>query len=214
MTEARPVLRAWLGPAVLAAGVVTTLEGVLRGADVVAAVVGGGLAGGLLLLAAAGTWLLLGIARALLPRAWRSDPLAAAVVVALAVFVVGIVQLAAAIAARHRDPAMIAVTVAVLGTVLAWSAIAIVVPLATRVAVRAGPWGTKVPRPRWLPALGRAAMIAAVVWASGSIARRAMLDPPRLRGLLAVGALHVWVVVTDFDGDGSGLLSPRRDHAR
>jgi hypothetical protein len=193
-----------VGLPVFVAGIVAAIEAAFHGAGTVTAFVGGGVVTGLLFAFAAAAWSLSRVARWLLPARWCAEPFPAAVVVSVLLFLAAFVPAAAAVAARHRDPQMVSVVVAVLGVALAWLVMAIALPLVARVLRRLGPFVERIPRPRW----SRLITLATLAWALSAMGWILLGSPPSVRGELAVRATHAWTALTDVDGDGRGAIQP------
>lgn len=184
------------------------VEGLVRGGGVVcvpeAAIAGfvwGTIAAGVVALGH-------GVAR-LLPAGLRAGGWPLAIAAAAVVFVAVEFAVARALAARFRDPTLVAVATAVAGVMIAWSCVAVVVPI----VVRVGMVGSRVAgrlRTRWLVGAGFAIGLGGAAALVG-FATQARAERPR--SVVVARAIMLAERITDFDGDGDGLVLPPRDCA-
>ncbi len=199
--------RATLGTAALVAATVVAVDAGVHGGGASAVLVAGGTVCASTGIIALVVWAATHLARRLLPATARPWPIPIAIVMALALAIAVTVPVAGWIAARHRDPAMIGVTVAALAAVLAPLCIAVMVPPC--VAVLRWPAARGLAAARGWPGLApRVAWALVVLWAIGAVVTLAVVPGVTVRGPLASRALEAWVAITDPDGDGRGLGGP------
>ncbi len=113
------------------------------------------------------------------------------------------------LARHHRDPTMMSVTTAAVAVAVAVTSVALVVPLLAWVIAqlrgRTAHWRASARLLAWvgaLPVLFGLALLPSL---------RARPRPSRERPRIAAHVLRVADHLSDFDGDGSGIVAPPRD---